>query len=93
MFLSGMVGTASGGSEKRYKITDNSNYGFPESAYAGEIVFATEPSPYLTVVGTSKRHIPVNTESGILADSDVSTYAGSQKPYGFVMPAEDVTIS
>ena len=93
MFLSGMVGTASGGAEKKYKITDNSNSGFPESAYAGEIVFATGDSYYVTVIGTSKRHIPVNTQSGILADSDVSTYAGSRERYGFVMPAEDVTIS
>ena len=93
MFLSGMVGASSGGTEKRYKITDNSNSGFPESAYAGEIVFATEDSYYVTVVGTSKRIIPVDIKSRILADSDVSTYAGSQEPYGFVMPAEDVTIS
>lgn len=88
-----MILNRTAGGQKKYKITDNSNSGFPESAYAGEIVFATEDSYYVTVVGTSKRHIPVDTQSGILADSDVSTYAGSQEPYGFVMPAEDVTIS
>jgi hypothetical protein len=88
-----MILNRTAGGQKKYKITDNSNSGFPESAYAGEIVFATEDSYYVTVVGTSKRIIPVDTKSRILADSDVSTYAGSQEPYGFVMPAEDVTIS
>lgn len=88
-----MILNRTAGGQKKYKITDNSNSGFPESAYAGEIVFATEDSYYVTVVGTSKRIIPVDAKSRILADSDVSTYAGSQEPYGFVMPAEDVTIS
>ena len=88
-----MILNRTAGGQKKYKITDNSNSGFPESAYAGEIVFATGDSYYVKVVGTSKRYIPVDTKSYILADSDVSTYAGSQEPYGFVMPAEDVTIS
>lgn len=88
-----MILNRTAGGQKKYKITDNSNSGFPESAYAGEIVFATVDSYYVKVVGTSKRYIPVDTKSYILSDSDVSTYAGSQEPYGFVMPAEDVTIS
>lgn len=82
-----------GSAEKMYKITDTIGVGFPESAYAGEIVFATEDSYYVTVIGASKRRIPVDTKSSILVSSGISTYAGVRESYGFVMPAEDVTIS
>ena len=53
MFLSGMVGTASGGSEKKYKITNYSSY----------IAVQEEPGAFVTVTTVGKG-VDVATASG-----------------------------
>jgi len=78
MFLSGMVGTASGGSEKKYKIT---NY----SAYIAAQEEA-EPGAFVTVTTVGKG-VDVATASG----KTVPCLEGAA--FQFVMPAEDVVVS
>lgn len=90
MFLSGMVGTASGGSEKRYKITDTVGLGLPETALAGEYVVTTKTSSF-TVIRADGRIIPSGSIAALLDGERVPTVLKEGKC--FVMPAEDVTIS
>ena len=90
MFLSGMVGTASGGSEKKYKVTSSKTWvGLADSEFSpGAFVnFAVEGSSSVTVRTVSGETIPYM--AGL-----ISTYVpDSTDWYYFVMPAEDVTIS
>lgn len=90
MFLSGMVGTASGGSEKKYKITSAKDVGAPESALAGEYVAITATSSF-TVTRADGRIIPSGSIAVLLDGERVPTVLKEEKC--FVMPAEDVTIS
>ena len=90
MFLSGMVGTASGGSEKKYKVTTAKTWvGLTDSEFSpGAFVdFSVEGSSSVTVLASSGVTIPYMT--GL-----ISAYVPDDvKRYYFVMPAEDVTIS
>lgn len=94
MFLSGMVGTASGGSEKKYKITTvgAGTACSVTEASAGTIVqFQIAPQIFsfgITVVkSVSGIEIPMG-----YPHSTTSTRAAGVS-LCFVMPAEDVTIS
>lgn len=86
MFLSGMVGTASGGSEKKYKITTaDSSYDILDEASPGAIVYVGAEGPSMVVKTSNGLSIPwLNALS--------TTRAAGSMLY-FVMPAEDVTIS
>lgn len=90
MFLSGMVGTASGGTEKKYKITSTNDVGAPESALAGEYVVITATSSF-TVTRADGRIIPSGSIAVLLEGDRIPTVTDEGKC--FVMPAEDVTIS
>lgn len=97
MFLSGMVGTASGGSEKKYKITNNrSGDGivYPEYAAPGKYVQQTGVRTLPNITGSSGIAIPVGTVSESYF-TGIETIAAGEKGQVvfFVMPAEDVTIS
>ena len=90
MFLSGMVGTASGGSEKKYKITDTVGLGLPETALAGEYIVTTMTSSF-TVTRADGRIIPSGAIAVLLDGEKMPTVLKDGQC--FVMPAEDVTIS
>ena len=90
MFLSGMVGTASGGSEKKYKITNKSGYIDCEmqQALAGTAVqVSIRGSVGISIQTTSGLTIPT-------ANGDIAVYA-PEVPVAayFIMPMEDVIIS
>lgn len=91
MFLSGMVGTASGGTEKKYKITSNLSVltGVLDSASPGDFVSMATGTSSFTIRGDSSGN-EVPKLSG-----EISTYAAPDAVFYFyfVMPAEDVTIS
>lgn len=91
MFLSGMVGTASSGTEKKYKITDSTD-SYPYSAYAGEIV---EQNNGMSVKIRTASGFPIYTQ-----DVDESYFQGVSSLVAdpnmvrcFVMPAEDVIVT
>ena len=90
MFLSGMVGTAQGCSEKKYKVTTSGIWvGLTDSEFSpGAFVnFAVEGSSSVTVLSASGVTIPYR--AGL-----ISVYVPDDvERYYFVMPAEDVTIS
>lgn len=90
MFLSGMVGTASSGTEKKYKVTSSKTWvGLADSEFSpGAFVdFSIESSNSVTVRTVSGETIPYM--AGL-----ISAYVpDSIDWYYFVMPAEDVTIS
>ena len=97
MFLSGMVGTASGGVEKKYKITNNrtgDGIVYPEYAAPGEYVRQTGVGTLPHITGSSGIKIPVGTVSESYF-TGIATIAVGEKGEAtfFVMPAEDVTIS
>lgn len=90
MFLSGMVGAASGGTEKKYKITNKSGYidCKAQQASAGETVpVSIRGSVRISIQTTSGLTIPT-------ADGDISLYA-PEIPVAayFIMPREDIIIS
>ncbi len=74
-----------GGAEKVYKITDNTLFGFPKSAKAGEIVRTEAEDPFMGIEITTRQgdKIPYNAESGSI---DMTALY-------FVMPSEDVVIT
>ena len=96
MFLSGMVGTAQGGSEKKYKITSESNYyGMVRNEYSpGEFVGlsssdkSTESSENVGTTQSGKTVVAVHSSK---IDGIQFPATGRSFMY-FVMPAEDVTI-
>lgn len=97
MFLSGMVGTASGGTEKKYKITNNrtgDGIVYPEYAAPGEYVQQTGVNYLPKITGSSGITIPAGTVSKSYF-TGIATIAAGEKGevVFFVMPAEDVTIS
>ena len=81
---------ASGGTEKKYKITSTKDVGAPESALAGEYVVITTTSSF-TVTKTDGRIVPSAATAVLLEGERIPTVTGEGKC--FVMPAEDVTIS
>lgn len=97
MFLSGMVGTASSGTEKKYKITVAST-GLslatlpPTSAIAGAFMkFSCNEGSDTPGISAPTCLVPY-TRSG--ASQPFSDRAATHVNwYYFVMPAEDVTIS
>lgn len=92
MFLSGMVGTASGGSEKKYKITNNrSGDGivYPEYAAPGEYV--RQKGSGIQPVVTRSSGIPIPT--ALMSKNTTRAAAGKDQVIYFIMPAENVTIS
>ena len=87
MFLSGMVGTASGGSEKKYKITDNSGCSSVQNiASPGESVNVISDNSSINIKGKSGNWIPYRTGASL-------TRVATGQHFYFIMPAEDVTIS
>lgn len=68
--------------EKVYKITDESGFGFPKSAKAGEIVATEMLSTIGTIVVTAKNGTRIPFSNGQL----------SRGEFIFVMPAQDVRI-
>lgn len=96
MFLSGMVGTASGGSEKKYHILNQNVLVWFNSEYAeaGQIVGMGTDDKFMFDFGESL----VKTASGTMipmGEGKVQgiTFPNGRRHYWFVMPAEDVTIS
>ncbi len=96
MFLSGMVGTASGGSEKKYHILNQNVQVWFNSEYAeaGQIVGIGTDDKFMFDFGESF----VKTASGTMipmGEGKVQgiTFPNGRRHYWFVMPAEDVTIS
>ena len=94
MFLSGMVGTASGGTEKKYyKITDTRNSNIQGSAYPGQYVSGKgyTAENYHIRGDLSGNEVPF--ESGVANGIATRAIPGKLLTFYFIMPAEDVTIS
>lgn len=96
MFLSGMVGTASGGTEKKYHILNQNMLVWSNSEYAeaGQIVGMGTNEKYDIGAGESF----VKTASGTMIpmlEGKVQgiTFPNGRSNYYFVMPAEDVVVS
>ena len=82
MFLSGMVGTASGGSEKRYKITNKSGYidCKAQQASAGETVpVSIRGSVRISIQTTSGLTIPT-ADGGMILTGRVDEPKKAENP-------------